>query len=197
MRRIVNRIFLITGRPGIGKTTALLKTVNELKNKGYNVGGMLGREVRENGRRVGFEIIDLSTGNRGRLAHLNQPSGPQVSKYKVNLDDLDQIGVKAIRDALKGAEVVVIDEIGPMEMFSSAFKEAVKDVIHSQKLVLGVIHHSARDRIIDSNKGRNDIEIVEVTLENRQRLPKLLIQETIQFLKEKRNQMTGIETGAG
>jgi len=193
----VNRIFLITGRPGIGKTTALMRTVNKLKNKGYNVGGMLSREVRENGRRVDFEIIDLSTGNRGRLAHLNQPNGPQVSKYKVNLDDLDQIGVKAIRDALKGAEVVIIDEIGPMEMFSSAFKEAVKDVIHSQKLVLGVIHHSARDRIIDSNKGRNDIEIVEVTLENRQRLPRLLFQETIQFLKEKRNQMTGIETGAG
>ncbi len=182
----MNRIFLITGRPGIGKTAALMRTVNKLKNKGYNVGGMLSREVRENGRRVGFEIIDLSTGNKGRLAHLNQPTGPQVSKYKVNLDDLDQIGVKAIRDALKGAEVVIIDEIGPMELFSSAFKEAIKDVIHSQKLVLGVIHHSARDRIINSNKERNDMEIVEVTLENRQWLPKLLIQETIQFLKEKR-----------
>ena len=193
----MNRIFLITGRPGIGKTTALLKTVNELKNKGYIVGGMLSREVRENGRRVGFEIIDLSTGNKGELAHLNQPTGPQVSKYKVNLADLDQIGVKAIRDGLKGAEVVVIDEIGPMELFSSAFKEAIKDVIHSQKLVLGVIHHSARDRIIDSTKGRNDTEIVEATLENRRGLPRLLIQEIIQFLEEKRNQMARIATGAG
>jgi len=181
----LKRLFFITGRPGVGKTTVLLNAANELKNKGYKVSGMLSREVREKGTRVGFEIIDFATDQRGWLAHVNQPSGPQVSKYKVNLHDLDQIGVKAIEKALKDAEVVIVDEIGPMELFSSAFRQVIKDAINSHKLVLGVIHHSARDQIIDSIKKRNDAEIVEVTIENRQLLHNLLIQRANQFIKER------------
>jgi len=180
----LKRLFFITGRPGIGKTTVLLNAANELKNKGYSVGGMLSREVRKGGTRIGFEIVDFDTGQRGWLAHVNQLTGPQVSKYRVNLHDLDQIGVKAVQTALKDAEVVIVDEIGPMELFSPAFKQVIEDAIDSQKLVLGVIHHSARDPIIGSIKKRNDTEIVEVTMENRQQLHNLLIQKAIQFLTE-------------
>ncbi len=184
----MKRLFFITGRPGIGKTTVLINAANELKLKGYKVGGMLSREVREGGTRVGFEIADFTTGRRGWLAHVNQPTGPQVSKYRVNLHDVDHIGVKAIQTALKDAEVVIVDEIGPMELFSSAFKQVIKYAIDSQKLVLGVVHHSARDPVIDSIKKRDDSEIVEVTIENRQRLHNLLIQKAIQFLTEKKEQ---------
>ncbi len=60
----VKHILLITGPPGIGKTTILLKTVTILKERGLNVGGMLSREVRENGARVGFEILDLTSEKR-------------------------------------------------------------------------------------------------------------------------------------
>jgi len=182
----LKRLFFITGRPGVGKTTVLLNAANELKNKGYTVGGMLSREVRKESTRIGFEITDFNTGRRGWLAHVNQPNGPQVSKYRVNLYDLDQIGVNAVQNALKDAEVVIVDEIGPMELFSSAFRQVIKDAIDSQKLVLGVIHHSARDPIVDSIKKRNDTEIVEVTMGNRQRLHNLLIQKASQFLRERK-----------
>jgi len=182
----VKRLFFITGRPGIGKTTVLLNAANGLKTKGYSVGGMLSREVRQEGTRIGFEIIDFATGQRGWLAHVNQPTGPQVSKYRVNLHDLDQIGVNAIQNALKDAEVVIVDEIGPMELFSSAFKQVIKKAIDSQKLVLGVIHHNARDPIINSIKERNDVEIVEVTMGNRQQFHNILIQKAIQFLLERK-----------
>jgi len=178
------RLLFVTGRPGMGKTTVLLNAANGLKDKGYSVGGMLSREVRQDGTRVGFEIVDFATGQRGWLAHVNQPIGPQVSKYRVNIQDLEQIGVKAIKNALKDAEVVIVDEIGPMELFSQAFKQVIKDIMDSDKLVLGVIHHKARDPIIDSIKRRNDIQIVEVIFENRQQLHNILIQSAIQFLKE-------------
>lgn len=181
----MKHLFFITGRPGIGKTTVLLNAANELKNKGYSVGGMLSREVREKGARIGFEIIDYATGQKGWLAHVDQHTGPQVSKYRVNLHDLDQIGVNAIQNALKSAEVVIIDEVGPMELFSSRFKQVINDAIDSQKLVLGVIHHSVRDPLINSIKKRDDTEIVEVTMENRQHIHNLLIQKATQFLKEK------------
>jgi nucleoside-triphosphatase len=180
----MKRLFFVTGRPGVGKTTVLLNVANGLRDKGYSVGGMLSREVREGGARVGFELVDFATGQKGWLAHVNQPIGPQVGKYRVNLDDLDRIGVHAVRNALRDAEVVIVDEVGPMELFSVAFKQVSKDIVNSQKLVLGVIHHSARDSIINSIKRRSDADIVEVTVGNRQELHNVLIQKAMQFLKE-------------
>jgi len=172
----LKRLFLITGPPGIGKTTVLLKTVDALKKAGFKVGGMLSREVREKGTRVGFEIVDFSTEQRGWLAHVNQPEGPQVGKYRVNLRDLETIGVNAIRNAVVNAQIVVVDEIGPMELYSSAFKEAVVQAVNSKKLLLGVMHHRARDPLINSLKERDDAEIFEVTYGNRASLHNLLIQ---------------------
>jgi len=181
----LKRLFFITGVPGIGKTTVLLRTVEALKNMGVKVGGILSREVREGGTRVGFEIEDFETEKRGWLAHVNQPDGPQVSKYRVNLKDLETLGAGSIRNAVAKAQIVIIDEIGPMELFSQAFKEAVVQAINSNKLVLGVIHYRARDPLIELVKGRHDAEILEVTYANRGSLHNLLINKFNQFLKEK------------
>jgi len=179
----VKRVLFVTGRPGIGKTTVLLNAVEGLRAKGYSVGGMVSREVRHDGARVGFQIISLKTDERGWLAHINQPTGPQVSKYKVNLNDLDTIGVTAIQAALSEADLIVIDEIGPMELFSQAFKQVIKDVVDSCKLVLGVIHHSARDPVIEAIRKREDTEIMEVTFENRSGVHNILIQNALQYLQ--------------
>jgi len=182
------RLLFLTGRPGIGKTTVLLNAAEGLRAKGYTVGGMISREVREKGERIGFEIIDFKTGEKGWLAHVNQPSGPQVGKYKVRLEDLDTIGVKAIQTAARETDVVIIDEIGPMELFSQAFKQSVREAVDSCKLVLGVIHHSARDSTIESIRKRDDAEIVEVTFENRSSLHNVLIQKTLQYLQHAKSQ---------
>jgi len=184
----LKRLLFITGAPGVGKTTVLLRTVEALKNMGLRVGGMISREVREGGARVGFEIMDFETERRGWLAHVKQTEGPQVSKYRVNLRDLDAVGANSIRNAVEKAQIVIIDEIGPMELFSQAFKEAVVQAINSNKPVLGVIHHRARDPLIDSVRARDDTEIIEVTYENRGHVHNLLINKVNQFLKEKPEQ---------
>jgi len=172
----LKRLFFITGSPGIGKTTVLLKTVDALRKAGFKVGGMLSSEVREKGTRVGFKIVDFETGKRGWLAHVNQPEGPQVSKYRVNLRDLEAIGVNSIRNAVANAQIVVVDEIGPMELYSSTFKKAVVQTVNSEKPLLAVIHHRARDPIINSLKTREDAEIFEVTYGNRMNIHYVLIQ---------------------
>jgi nucleoside-triphosphatase len=82
------RVLLLTGNPGVGKTTVLIKTVSALKTEGYSVGGMISREDREGETRVGFEILDLNSSRRGWLAHVSQKSGPQVGKYRVNIEEL-------------------------------------------------------------------------------------------------------------
>lgn len=182
------RILLLTGNPGVGKTTVLLKTVEALRAKGHSVGGMISREVRSCGERVGFEILDLSSNRHGWLAHVNQPSGPRVGKYTVNLNDLESIGVTAILKTVEDYETVCIDEIGPMELFSEKFKNAVRRAVGSKKLVVSVVHWKARDKLIDEVKAREDAEIIVVTMENRSKLHEFILEKAIEFLEFKKNQ---------
>ena len=185
----MKRLVFLTGRSGIGKTTVLLNTANGLRDEGYAVGGMLSREVRKEGTRIGFEIVDFNSSQRGWLAHVDQPIGPQVSKYRVNLRDINQIGVQAIKKALESSEVIVVDEIGPMELFSLDFNQIVKNIVESEKLVIGVIHHKTQHPIINTIKKRRDTEIFEVTIENRSTLHNALIIYAIQFLKQRNKQV--------
>ncbi len=114
---------------------------------------------------------------------MNQPVGPQVSKYRVNLSDLNAIGANSILNAVAKADIVVVDEIGPMELFSSAFKEAVSQAVRSNKPMLGTIHHRARDPLITAIKAMKDAEILEVTYKNREDLHNTIISKIVQYLQ--------------
>jgi nucleoside-triphosphatase len=176
------RILLLTGNPGVGKTTILLKTVSALKGKGYSVGGMISREVRSDGVRIGFEILDLGTGKHGWLARVDQTLGPQVGRYHVNLEDLNTVGVGAILRAVLDSDIVAVDEIGPMELFSEKFRGAVRKALDSSKLVIGIVHWKAKDRFVEEVKTRPDAEIHVVTCDNREHLPEVLTGKASDFL---------------
>jgi nucleoside-triphosphatase len=175
-------LILVTGKPGIGKTSILRRAVKELKNRRYEVGGMICREVREGGVRVGFEIMDLSTGTRGWLAHVNQPTGPKIGKYHVNLTDIDVIGVGAILDALQNADILAVDEIGPMELSSTAFSKALVKAVESSKPLIGTIHYGLKNSILDSIKNREETEIIKVTYKNRGNLHNLIADKISEYL---------------
>jgi len=179
---LLKNIF-ITGRPGIGKTTVVEQIMAIINGKGFSIGGMISSELRAKGVRVGFEITNILTGEKGILAHINQREGPQVSKYRVNLRDLVEVGVSAIEEAIDKADLVVIDEVGPMELYSNEFKGAVKKAIESSKPLLGTIHYKAADTLIDFIKSRNDTKIFEVTFENRAWLGKNLSDKLLEILR--------------
>jgi nucleoside-triphosphatase len=101
----------------------------------------------------------------------------------VNLEDLDNIGVNAIVNAAENFDVVVIDEIGPMELFSEKFKEAVRRAVEGGKVVVGVVHWKARDRLIDEVKKREDTEIITVTYENRDKLHESIAGKAMEFVE--------------
>jgi len=176
------KAIFLTGVPGVGKTTVLLKTVEELRKSGLSVGGMASGEVRERGLRVGFKIVDLATGREGWLAHVRQLAGPSVGKYRVSLDDLKLVGANAIRNAVRQADVTVVDEVGPMELFSHAFREAVMEALDSGKAVLGTVHHRAQDPFVVAIRRRTDTSLVEVTPSNRDRLPQIIAQGILDSL---------------
>ena len=176
-------MLLLTGSPGVGKTTVLTKAVSILKEKGYSVGGMISREVRESGVRVGFEIIDLSSEKRGWLAHVNQKTGPQVGKYRVNLEDLENIGAQAINYAVENCDVVAIDEVGPMELFSEKFKDATRKALESTKIVIAVVHWKAQDKLISDAKNMKEAETFTVTTENRDKLSEIIAEKAIEAIE--------------
>lgn len=144
---------------------------------------MICREVREAGVRVGFEIMDLSTGQRGWLAHINQPEGPKIGKYRVNLTDLDFIGMSSLLSALRSADILAIDEIGPMELSSPQFSNALVMVVKSSKPILGTIHYGLRHSLIHSIKEREDVETLKVTYENRESLHNRIANKISDYLK--------------
>ena len=177
-------IILLTGPPGIGKTTAIMKAVEALKaRKGLKIGGMITREVREGGKRVGFQIVDLVNNRTGWLAHINQPEGPKISKYRVNLRDLEEIGVKALEDAIKEADLIICDEIGPMELISKKFREVVKKLANSGKPVLGTIHYKLSESLIEELKECPHLKVIKMTFTNRDFIPFLLFKEVSKLVK--------------
>ncbi len=170
---------LITGSPGIGKTSILNQIRMVIESYGYNIGGVYTPEIREDNKRIGFSIINLSNKRKGVLAS-NVGEGPRIGKYKVNLKDLDEMGVSAIEKALKDADFIFIDEIAPMELKSHKFIKTVEKALDSEKTVLGVIHKKSTHPFIVKVKNRDDVTIFEVTHENRESLA----QEILKLLKE-------------
>ena len=165
----MGRAYLLTGRPGVGKTTCVRRV---LELVGRPAGGFLTEELREGTTRVGFVLRTLD-GHRAMLAHVARRGPPRVGKYGVDVDTLDRIGVPAIRTAVAAGHVVVIDEIGKMELASAAFRAAVDEALRSPATVLGTIlaaSHPWADRL----KRDPAVTLVDVTLATRDALPREL-----------------------
>jgi len=163
---MIKNIF-ITGKPGCGKTSLIIEIIKELN---LNAGGFYTQEIRENNIRKGFKIVILE-GREGILAHINIKSPYRVSKYKVNIKDLEELGVKSILNALKENKICVIDEVGTMEMYSEKFKKAVSTALDSKNKVLGVIKLTT-DPLTNKIRKRKDTKIFHLTRENREGIKK-------------------------
>ena len=161
--------------PGVGKSTVVRKVAERIQQDGVRVGGMTSADLRSGSGRVGFEIRDLMTGEAGVLAHVNQTIGPRIGKYHVKSEDLDKFGTEAILSAIKHADLIVIDEVGPMELTSSRFKESVQAALACGKSLLGTVHRNAQDPLVQAIKRDRAVEVIEVTNENRDSLPNVLL----------------------
>ena len=164
---------LITGRPGVGKTTLIREVIADLP---LRPGGFFTQEIRESGRRVGFEIVVLTANlprRRGILAQEGLISPHRVGRYGVNQADMEEVGARSLEEALREYPLIVIDEIGNMEIISGRFRKAVIACLESPVPVLGVIK-AGEGPFVSEIKSRPDVEFVELTRENREVVKKRL-----------------------
>ncbi len=168
---------LLTGPPRSGKTTLLARIVSLWPGR---CGGFITEEIREAGSRVGFRLRTLE-GREGILASVNLASPYRVGRYGVDVESLERVGVEAIYNALASKEIVVIDEIGKMELYSKKFQEAVLTVLDSPCRLLGVIH-MARIPVLDRIRQRPDVRVLEVNGQNNDQVG----EEVISLIEEQK-----------
>lgn len=161
---------LITGRPGVGKTTLIKKIVAEIRktNGNWVISGFYTNEIRQNGLRIGFNIHTFD-GQEGILARSNDPqfkSKFRVGKYSVDVSDLDNIAVPLL---YKFADLLIIDELGKMELYSSKFRNAVTYALNTQLRIVATLP-SYENPFLASIKSRPNIQMWELTRSNRVQL---------------------------
>jgi len=173
---------LLLGKPKAGKTTLVKKVLAGLAKTAY--GGFFTEEIREKGERVGFKITSTN-GEESILAHINptlarkggvnHKSPYRVSKYYVNVSGFEQIALKAISRAEKEKDLIIIDEIGKMELFSQKFVNKIEEIFtKGRKKALATIPVS-NIPLVKKLQSLSDTEVVEVTERNRDRLVSELI----------------------
>jgi nucleoside-triphosphatase len=158
---------LVEARPGAGKTTALRRLAGLLREAGAPVAGFTTEELREKGRRVGFSVESVD-GRRATLAHVDLRGPPRVGRYGVDLEAFERIALPAL-EAPRGG-VVLLDELGKMELASERFRSAVERVL-DEPVALAATVHAARHPFTDRLKRRGDVELIRLTSRNRDELP--------------------------
>tara|TARA_B100000287_G_scaffold432600_1_gene492290 strand:+ start:1059 stop:1643 length:585 start_codon:yes stop_codon:yes gene_type:complete len=175
----------ITGLPRSGKSAVLDKVLEMLEDERKReinarggdgasaeiVGGLLTKPISENSERVGYEVIDIYSGERGVMAHKNIDSRLRVLGYGIDTEELERVAIPAIERARDYAEVIVIDEIGKFAVESEEFVETVRDTLKIDKPTILALHKKSRHPLLQDIRRRDDARILEVTPVNRALLP--------------------------
>ena len=161
----------ITGLPGSGKTYALLRVIEMLKDEDLTIGGMIDEPLSDGKRRTGFSVRNIKTGETQVFASAEIESKIMIGKIGVDLAKFEQVGITAIKMACAECDIIVIDEVGKVEVESQAFIDAVKEALDVNKPMILTLHKKSRNPLLQDIRRRDDIRVLEVTPTNRNILP--------------------------
>jgi nucleoside-triphosphatase len=161
----MKQVYLLTGRPGTGKTRLIKEATATMKGK---AGGFYTEEIRIGGVRQGFKLVTLD-GQSVVLAHIKIRSRYRVGKYGVDIKSLERIGIVALQNAVRQCDIIVVDEIGKMELLSTSFKRIISEMLVSEKRVLGTVMLDSHPWV-DAIKRRPEIDLVPLTGANYQHI---------------------------
>jgi len=153
----------ITGPPRSGKTT-LIKKLCQINSFQQNSGGFFTEEFREAGERSGFNIVTVPEGQIGLLAKKGFSSPCMVGRYGVNIEALEELGCQAMLRSLTAGKIIVVDEIGKMELYSHKFKFSLLKGLDSPCKVLATIMERP-NAFADQVKKRPDVQLLHLKRE--------------------------------
>jgi len=162
---LIKKNLLVTGLPGVGKTTLIKKLSEALKD--FHPVGFYTEEIREEEKRKGFKLISLE-GKRGLLSHKEIRSPYKVGQYNVDIKSFEEF-LDSISFFNPLTHLIIIDEIGKMECFSDQFKKIMKEILNSEKWVIATIALKGSGLIAEV-KERKDVKLFEITKGNRESL---------------------------
>ncbi len=164
---------LLIGKPGIGKTTIIKKVALRLKGKAE---GFYTEEFRDKtGKREGFNVITLD-GKKTLLASKKINTPFKVGSYSVNLEEFEETVLPALKKALNSKNIIIIDEIGKMELFSDRFAQIVKDIFSNENTtVIATVPAKNIHPVVSWIKKRPDVLLLEVDYKNRDTLPQKIL----------------------
>jgi nucleoside-triphosphatase len=157
---------LLTGPPGCGKTTVIQCVIERLT--GVKISGFYTQEIREQGRRTGFEMVGLGTGRRVLLASQHSASELRLRRYGIELSGLEEVVELELQN--KTPQLFVIDEIGKIELYSQKFIQSVERILDGDVPIIGTVAIRGGG-LIQEAKLRSDTQIIEVDDNNRNHLP--------------------------
>lgn len=172
---------VITGRPGVGKSTLFMHVINKLREKGFIVYGFRTPEVRDGGVRLGFKIVDLSTGEESWLAKKGFNSQVRVGSYGILVEEASALIEKSMRTAIEANGIIGIDEVGPMELKIPVFKPLLLKVLTKNTVKILVVHERISDSEVLSEL--NNGKWFNVTVSNRDSLRDKVFEEVYTSLK--------------
>ena len=161
----------ISGVIGIGKTETLKRIIDMLEEEEISIGGMITEPILEDNRQMGFQVMDWETKEKAVFAHLNLDTSLKIRGYGVDLDALNEVGVKAVENAARKNDVILVDEIGKIEVESDKFNNVVKNVMNINKPMILTFNKKSRNPLLQDIRRRDDVRILELTEVNKDLLP--------------------------
>lgn len=167
----MGRIVFLTGAPGAGKTTAIIRIVEHLRSRSRAVRGFYTEEVRQGPQRVGFDLVELG-GERNPMARKNPKGIRRIGAYGVLVENVDDAcrRLRAAASKQSPDAVLVLDEIGPMELYSREFQRLVVEALTAAHPLLATVKQTGGP-FTEALLHRADASVVEVTVANRDEIP--------------------------
>jgi nucleoside-triphosphatase len=162
----MGKVVLLTGEPRVGKTTALKKIIEKIGKS--NCIGFYTEEIRNEFDRVGFDCVSLD-GRRKRIADINSHSSIRMGRYRIDIEAFEDIALQVISRSSSSDKVIIIDEIGPMQLLSTKFKEEINNIVTGSNCVIGTIFYG-KHPYVDEIKKISGINIFTITSENREKI---------------------------